>query len=306
MSRRVRPARPYSPLVVSPAILGAWWLVAHNSGAGWMQALGDVLFGTLLIGIFGPAVLLTRAKLRVSHTPTDATAGQDVDVVIETSSRLRVRSLEPSSAETFLGPVGRRGRGSGQLTLSPEHRGEYDHLVVDISTAAPFCLQWWTRRVVLPLATPLLVAPRRGEPESLRLSAHDDEGDEAERTRAQAGQPRGARPYYAGDSRRLVHWQATAHAGELMVRELEGPSTTPVTVEVTLPTDRDQAERVAERAFATVVRLLGQGVSVRLKTLERSGEVLGAVGDRRTAGRRLARAIAASEESSGSTGITIS
>ena len=53
---QVRPAPPLAPIVISLAILGAWWLVAHNSGSGWVQALGDVAFGTLVIGIFGPAV----------------------------------------------------------------------------------------------------------------------------------------------------------------------------------------------------------------------------------------------------------
>jgi uncharacterized protein (DUF58 family) len=293
------------PLVVTPAILAAWWLVAHDSGAGWMQALGDVVFGMLAIGIIGPAVVLWRTKLFVVRTPVDAVAGQEADVFIDASSRVRVRGVEPAATEAFLGPVGRKGRRSDQLTLIPEHRGAYDHLVCDVATAAPFGLQWWTKRVELPLATPLLVAPRSGAVSVPQRRASNAEGEETERTRPDSGQPRGARPYKAGDSRRLVHWQASAHTGELMVRELEGPSTTPITVEVVLPRDQDEAERIAERAFATVAKLLEQGASVRLGTLERSGTVLGAVGDRRSAGRRLARAIAEPEASSRATGVVV-
>ena len=65
MSRWVRPARPVAPIAVAVAILGIWWLVAHNGGSGWVQALGDVVFGTLVVGILGPAVVLARA--RVTH-----------------------------------------------------------------------------------------------------------------------------------------------------------------------------------------------------------------------------------------------
>lgn len=103
---------------------------------------------------------------------------------------------------------------------------------------------------------------------------------------------RGARPYVSGDSRRLVHWSATAHAGKLMVRELEHPSAGPVTITVDLPGDPDEAERVAEGALGTVVHLLEGGVPVLLGTLEPSGRVLAPVADRRGAGRRLARAVA--------------
>ena len=58
MTRWVRPARPRSPMVVAVAVIGTWWLVAHNSGAGWVQAIGDAVFGTLLVGIVGPSVVL--------------------------------------------------------------------------------------------------------------------------------------------------------------------------------------------------------------------------------------------------------
>jgi uncharacterized protein (DUF58 family) len=102
---------------------------------------------------------------------------------------------------------------------------------------------------------------------------------------------RGARAYRPGDSRRHVHWPASAHAGELMVREMEAPVADPVTVNVNLPSDPEQAEHVAERALGTVLRLMNGGAPVNLATTEPSGPVLGAVADRRAAGRRLARAV---------------
>jgi uncharacterized protein (DUF58 family) len=89
-----------------------------------------------------------------------------------------------------------------------------------------------------------------------------------------------------------MHWPATAHAGELMVRELETPAAQPVTVTVTLPLDPEEAERVAEQAMGTVLRLLDRGTPVLLSTLETSGQVTEPVADRRTTGRRLARAVA--------------
>ena len=68
-SRVARPVRPAVPLVSCAGVLLAWGLVAHNSGAGWVQAVGDVLAGTLAVGLLAPAVVVARAKLRVVETP---------------------------------------------------------------------------------------------------------------------------------------------------------------------------------------------------------------------------------------------
>jgi hypothetical protein len=75
-----------------------------------------------------------------------------------------------------------------------------------------------------------------------------------------------------------------------MVRDVERPAGQPVVV-VDLPADPDEAERIAERALGTVVALLADDGSVLLETQERTGPVTASVGDRRAAGRRLARAV---------------
>jgi uncharacterized protein (DUF58 family) len=77
-----------------------------------------------------------------------------------------------------------------------------------------------------------------------------------------------------------------------MVREVEQPAAAPVTITVELPTDPDAAERVAEDALGSVAHLLQRGDPVLLGTREASGPVYGPVADRRSAGRRLARAVA--------------
>jgi hypothetical protein len=77
-----------------------------------------------------------------------------------------------------------------------------------------------------------------------------------------------------------------------MVREVEQPAAEPVTITVELPPDPDAAERVAEGALGSIVGLVQGGTPVLLGTREASGPVFGSVADRRTAGRRLARAIA--------------
>jgi uncharacterized protein (DUF58 family) len=288
-------------------ILAIWWLVAHNSGSGWVQVLGDLAFGTLFVGIIGPALVLARARLDITGAPADAAAGLPVELTVTTGSRLRIRGANGVSGESFIGPRGFRQPAETRVTLVPERRAVLESVTLDIATAAPVALQWWTRRVRLPLPTQLHVAPRRGRPVALpaRPRADADVGEMAARAQRDEGEPRGARPYQSGDHRRQVHWRATAHAGEMMVRELEQSTTGHVMVAVVLPRDRDEAERVAEGALGSIARLLDQGTPVLLATRERAGPVVAPVVDRRGAGRRLARAVGQDEFDPSAPGVTV-
>jgi len=291
VSRWARPARPWAPMVVGVLIVGLWWLVAHNAGSGWVQVLGDLVFGALLIGIAGPFVVATRALVTMRSAPGDGIAGRPVEVRVESRSRVRVRPVDPPGPEAFVGPTGRRGAVDGAITLVPLRRGVHHAVTLEIASAAPFGLQWWTKRLQLPLPAALHVSPRCGSAQPVPLRPDEGTGDVLDRPRSDVGLPRGVRPYVPGDARRLVHWRSTAHAGHVMVRELEQPAGEPVTITVELPEDREAAERVAEGALASVVGLLEGGVPVLLGTREPSGPVLAAVADRRGAGRRLARAV---------------
>jgi uncharacterized protein (DUF58 family) len=291
VSRRARPGRPLAPMAVAVVISGLWWLVAHNAGSGWVQLLGDLVFGALLIGIVGPGLAVARARITVRSAPADAAAGLAVEVLVEASTRLRVRPVEPPGPEVFVGSRGRRGAVADAVALLPLRRGVHETVTLEIASAAPFALQWWTKRVQLPLPSALHVSPRCGPRQPPRLIPDEGVGELLDRPRSDAGLPRGARPYVPGDSRRLVHWRSTAHAGRLMVREQERPTAEPVTITVELPADAEAAERVAEGALGTVVGLLERGSPVLLGTREPSGPVLGPVADRRGAGRRLARAV---------------
>lgn len=273
-------------------------LVAHNGGAGWVQTLADLVAGAVVVGLVAPALLLRRATLTLVTTPSDATAGTPIEIEVRASTRLRVLAVQPAGLESFVGPVGRPRRDDNTIVVLPR-RGSYDTLVLDIATAAPFAMLWWTRRIVVPLASELCVAPRLG-PLVVADLPSAGAGATTRASSSEGGEIQGGiRPYRAGDRRNRVHWPASAHAAELMVREISGSEAELVIVEVVLPTDPDDADHLAERALGTVVALIDQGSPVRLVTTETSGERSGLVADRRAAGRRLARAVALAEREPG-------
>jgi uncharacterized protein (DUF58 family) len=278
-----RPARPFGGIPGSFALIGGWWLVAHSSGQGWVQALGDMVAAGLLVGLVGPWIAVRRLRAEIVAAPTDAVAGQPVEVKLRRSAPTRLTGLHPAGAPTT----------AASMRVTPAGRGVLGSVTVELATAAPFGLQWWRRRVDLPLPAPLYVAPRPVPAAAPGAPPPEERtGVEGRSSRSGMGADlRAARPYRPGDSRRLVHWPASAHTGELMVRELERPSGPPVELVVALPTDPAAAEAEAGRALGAVFALLDAGVPVILTTTEADGRRTAPVRDRRDGARRLAAAI---------------
>jgi len=294
VSLRIRPGRPLAPIASAPVVAVLGWLVVHDSGAGWVQVLGDLVAATLLVGFLGPAVVLARARLHVDDAPLDATAGGPVALHLEASTRLRVRPIQPPGPDCFVGP-GPATSEASEVIVVPTRRALVTTVVLEVATAAPWGLQFWTRRVVLDLPATLAVAPRRGRPAPLDERPGGEAGDRPDVSagsgiRAGSGEMRGVRPYQPGDRRSRVHWAATAHAGELLVRDDETPPESPQQVRVVLPSDPEAAEAIAETALATILALFERGSPVLLSTCEAGRITEGWVSDRRGAGRRLAAA----------------
>ena len=286
LRRLPRPRRAAMPVIASAAALGVWGLVAHDAGAGWLQAVGALVAGALVVGTLAPAFFVTRARCRVVAGPHDASAGFPVALEIRTDAPVMLQAVDPP------GPVAAAGGRGGAVVLEvrPEHRGMLERCTVTVASAAPFGILWWERTSVLTLPHPIAVAPRVGA-RARRSRAGRDPADSTLAAPGRGGDPRGVRPYERGDRRSLVHWPATAHAGTLMVRESERPGPRAARVDGRLPADPTRAERHAERVMAEVHALLRAGVHVELETEEPGGEVVAPVSSLRAAGRRLALAL---------------
>jgi uncharacterized protein (DUF58 family) len=283
-----RPTKAAGPILGSAVALLGWTAVAHNSGSGWVQALGGLLAGFVVVGTAGPAVAVARGRVSVETNPADATAGRPVSIGVRANAPLRIEAVAPP------GPAALVGRGAGRLEMVPARRGPLTEITIVVASAAPFGLVWWRRRVVIALARPLWVAPLAGPPDPALLAGSTSAAilDRQVPRDARAGEPRGVRPYEAGDPRHQVHWPATAHRGELMVRESERPDAAVPEVWVVLPDDGPAGDAVAERALGTVLTLLARTAPVMLATIERDRSRVEPVYSPAEAGRRLARASA--------------
>jgi uncharacterized protein (DUF58 family) len=241
----------------------AWGGVAHQSGSGWVQAVGAVVAGALLVGYLVPAAVAVKVRVTCVSCPQDAEAGVPISFEIVSTRQVRCTAVDPVGPPVLVAP-----REPTTVLAVAERRGVLDVAVLRVATAVPFGLLWWSRDVRVPLPREIHVSPRLGEalPDHREGSASVTGG--ARSARSVMGELRSVRSYEHGDSPRSVHWPATAHAGALMVRENEEEVGATVVVRSDLPADPDDAERRAERVLGTVVELLRNGVPVVLETVE--------------------------------------
>ena len=152
-------------------------------------------------------------------------------------------------------------------------RGVVPFALVDAKANGPLGLASAGRRHFVNLPTPLHVTPLPIETEvhwpraravGFGMNEGSPIGDDLFRS---------VRPYQSGDERRRVHWKATAHHGELMVRESDGLGVVVVRLVVDLGMPGVGAEFAAGRAAWVAAAALDRGWAVELTTLDASNEI---------------------------------
>jgi uncharacterized protein (DUF58 family) len=286
--RLPRPQHAISRISVGLLVVIGWSAIGHQSGSGWVVALGGLVAATLVLGLVAPLVAISTTRVVVVGVPADAEARRSFVVELAASRRVRARPVSLAGEAVCAGPDGRI-----ELEVVPARRGVLQSIVVQVETAAPFGVLWWSRQYRLDLPRPVHVAPRAGVPIAEVLERLRRSSTGTTKVLASTGDLRAVREYRHGDSQRRVHWPATAHGTSLMVRETdEGVGATAVVL-ADLPEEPGAGELRAERVLGTVLELLRTGSAVRLETVEPGvGRVSSLVSDPRTAGRRLARATA--------------
>jgi uncharacterized protein (DUF58 family) len=202
-----------------------------------------VYLGSLLVLLpVGALVFLRVRAVRLSvdrrFSPAVPSAGQAATVFVEVHNLSRHFSADvawhdqwpwfstesPSGRLPQLPPHGRLFTQRGHLLryqLTPPRRGVFDIGPLSITTEDPFGLALRETNVgdkhtvlVVPEVVPL--------PDTMHMIAADDgSGRTLQRQTASGIDDLMAREYRIGDALRRVHWRASAHRGDLMVRQEE-------------------------------------------------------------------------------------
>jgi uncharacterized protein (DUF58 family) len=246
--------------------LSAWWAVPGVAGAVGVRPEGDA------VAVAGDTVGYRISVAAASRPLTVGRVGWAVGTAV----------LLPAGEDG--GPVS-----AGASLIAPA-RGLYPEESFSVAARGPLGLVA-CRRVETVTHRPALAVGPAPVPHVVRWPAPAAARMAAE-TRSARGDElyRGVRPYTRGDTRRSVHWPATARHGSLMVRETEGTAARTVRLVVDLPSPGPAAEVALGRAAWLAGEAHRQGWAVWLVTGEAGGVVSGVASGSAAVARRLAAA----------------
>lgn len=258
----VRPTAVAKAMVALAVVSLVLWLATESPP---QLAIAGALIVAVLVDALTARAALARIELRL-HGPADVVAGQPTEWLLRVEGVRRPVTIQPAilpRPQRLLVTDPRPGR----VTMPPFVVGVVHHLVFDATASGPIGLFESGRRFRVSPTTPVHVGPAP-QPISIEwpipravgfgLSEVAPLGDELFRS---------VRPYVRGDERRRVHWKATAHHGELMVRESDGTGVVALQVVVDLGQPGPGAEVVAGHAATVAGEALAKGWRVQLVTL---------------------------------------
>lgn len=261
----VRPT-PLAWGAIALALLSSLLWLATESRP--QMAVAITLLAALALDAVVARMALSRLELEV-RGPSLAVAGESTEWEVAITGLRRPISLRPARSPRPR-PIGIAAGSPGRVRMAAFPAGVIKDLVFDLSASGPIGLVEAARRVRVDLDQEVAIGPRpvpvevewpRRRAVAFGTVETSPRGDDLYRS---------VRPYVRGDERRRIHWKATAHHGELMVRESEGTGV--VALQVAVEIDPDQpgppAEYVAGVAAWLVGEALARGWVVQMVTLE--------------------------------------
>jgi len=217
------------------------WLGLVATLAGMVLGYPDVTrIGLLVLVLPVCALIVTRRRapaLAVRRTVTPSRLHPDQRALVEArfvnvGSRTSAMYLAEEHLDVHLGDRPRfllpkmdpREERTVRYPIRSAHRGSYTLGPLGLRQRDPFGLTYVAVR--LSSQTEVLVLPRvhdLGEGR-LKAQARGSEGEQPQMVALHGEDDVSIRSYRDGDELRRVHWPATAHRGELMVRQEDRPS----------------------------------------------------------------------------------
>lgn len=244
------------------------YLIAANSGAGWMYVVAATLAATVLVSV--PAPLLNVRGLEVERrVPATGTAGEPLIGKIELQNEGRFAKHLLEIRDGFAGGIGSavvlRVKGGVQeeveYTVENPRRGVYSGGEIIVESGAPFGLFYGRRRKQVRSET--AIYPRTfqvaGVSDLISPENNSAESDESDALRRGAGgEFWGVREYRPGDPAKLVAWRRSARnlsTGRLAVLEMADETSPPLSLALNLDHRAPQEAREMQVSAAASILL---------------------------------------------------
>jgi len=279
--------RPTVGTAGAAALAFVAWKVAASTGEAMGVAVCFAALAAIVLDALWATIATRRVRLSASVERRDVVVGEVIviDVVVDGPRQaFTVRISEGSGGL----PKVVEAPGNGPLGATTTTRGVMSGVEIE-RVSNGFCgLAAISRRERISLPQALYVGPQPLPPAQAFPELGSGVGDGRPRPGPEGDSVRSVRDYVPGDPQRQIHWRASAHHGDLVVKEVALPSAPALTILVDLGVGDEAGERAVRRAGWYTREALRRGYRVMLATHDRTGRVIDAVASVSEINRRLA------------------
>lgn len=298
--RRKGPGRPPASASKTERQLGVTFGTAMAglvAGAGLFLAGPRGLGGLLVFAVGAVVVLDTVVAVQATRQVVITGRVHPYDVVTGDRFAIEIDVRGRSLPVVLHLPGGGAGStlvveppAAGTLDGRADRRGVTRVVQLGVRSSGLCGLITCTRLHRVPLPRQLEAGPRPVAPDAPFPDLGGGWGEGAVAVAHDGELVRGLRDYLPGDRLRQVHWRATAHTGELVVKETEEPQAPVLHLVLDLGAGGAAGEAAAGRTAWYAGEALRRGYQVTLTTMEDGHPLTDATPSMLQANRRLARA----------------
>ncbi len=257
------PNPKHSIIAFTTLILGLllFFIAAHESGSGFVQIVGAVLFAAIISNSLISFSRVRHARITVTSVPYDGTTNHNIHIGVTGNKDILVTLDSGKTKSAFV-----QKDKETIFSVKPSHCGLYKEIDLIVVSSYPFGLITFHKKVTCHFPTILYVAPEPTitEKAEFELNSLTKEAKSARRN-SNSGNLKSIVEYQPGDSISAISWSKTAQMQQLLTKTHEAQTRNEnYLIEI----------RVPERADpATTEHYLGERLYLAVSMIERNGSV---------------------------------
>jgi uncharacterized protein (DUF58 family) len=276
--KRRADAISYPPWLMMPTNEGARFLLATfllglaslNTGNNLIYLIFGLMLSIVILSYVMVTINLSGLRLKV-RVPGPVYASEESEIIIRirntkglASYSLRIKLPDELQSTGYVPYIPGGGSSAIRVRIRPPGRGVFGYGNFIVESSYPFI--FFRRRFSVHVDGSLTVYPALMDIDMDILHGRRGQGDDALRP-GEGDELLSLREFREGDSRKLVHWKASAKAGGLLVKEYSAnlPRMATIVLDGSGPPEPPSFEKAVSYAASAALRLVDLGYYVGLK-----------------------------------------
>lgn len=258
--------KPQHSLLLFAAIflfLLGFFIAAHESGSGFVQIVGAVLFSMVLTNAVLSFFHLKSSSVTIISVPTDATTNQEFNIVLRGTKNTFLTLPDDEKNSFFFGDEEK------EFSIKPSYCGLYQNAEFILSSSYPFGIIALQKKITCSFPNQVYVAPQelKTQETDRKIESITKEADFVYRN-SNSGNLKSIVDYQPGDLLSSISWSKTAQTQQILVKTHEEQmGSLNCRIEISIPniSDLDAIEHYLGERLYMIIATMEKGFNVTLR-----------------------------------------